>query len=527
MVFFRSRAAHRDGNSTRGRQGPVDYDVFEGLPVRRWARQNFVVSQTLKSCVDVDGGRTGWMQDAAEMPMPKDSHLLSPTSRALLNSARTGCKYIKAPERSNRDGDDAKDTKGVNGSIAVPFARTFTVGKWAVLPRHMEPLEPEYLAKRRSNFVPMTSAVDTGDEGISSANTRLRRTQFKRADPVTGAILLYDAAVPEGHIVEGEVSTTEPVGSTAEEKPAIATPSPGTVIEGVGIVDQEGLVIANVDEVLVTPVPRRRFPPKRRLRGPGRGKRKKVMFVHGRGHDIYSRESTRPVSSSGLTNMTMPGANGSSAEPEDHSTPTFNDDDLDFDGDGDGDGEVDGENYEDESEEDIEMDDKPEEEMHDVESIREGGDQQFRVDAPPTAFKPEPELEEINLEDLPVETTTQDAPAADFTPQPKEAKAGESPVPTTPRSAEPTPKLEEASVVESCAETSPENTRAVVSDSESVEVMVDNLPAEAVTQNALVTDFMSEPEDSKVYDVPVDTTPQDTSTADSLSESKEIELDEI
>ncbi|KAI5299004.1 autophagy protein atg9, partial [Ascosphaera pollenicola] len=349
MVFFRSRAAHRanaygEGSQPRGRQGPADYDVFEGLPVRRWARQTFVVSQTPKS-VDPDG-QLGWMQNPSELPMPKDSHLLSPASRALLSSVRAGCKYVKAPERSNRDGGDAKDANGPDGKLAVPFARTFTVGRWAALPRHMDPPEPEYLAKRRSNFVPMTGLTGTGSDFISAGNAKLRRTKFKRTDPATGTVMVYDAAVPEGHTVEGEVTKDEHTAQQPKEG-TIATPSPGTVIEGVGIVDPGGVVIANVDEVLVTPIPRRRFPPKRKFRGAGRGRRKKVMFAHG-GGEGYGGGGHQTMSASGLDPTSASGADNS-GRPEDHPTPNGHDDDLDGDND----------NYGDESDEDEEMTDRP------------------------------------------------------------------------------------------------------------------------------------------------------------------------
>lgn len=293
--------------------------------------------------------------------MPKDSHLLSPASRALLSSVRAGCKYVKAPERSNRTGGDAKDASGPDGRVAVPFARTFTVGRWAALPRHMEPPEPEYLAKRRTNFVPMTGVTGAGSDFMSSGNTKLRRTKFKRTDPATGTVMVYDAAVPEGHTVEGEVSKDEEIAQQSKLEGTIATPSPGTVIEGVGIVDQGGIVIANPDELLVTPIPRRRFPPKRKLRGAGRGRRKKVMFAHG--HDSFGRNTygAPPTSDMGPTSST-PGANDS-VRPESQPTPGAQDDDLD--------GDNDNDNYGDESDEDEEMPDRPESEAPTTEDVQQ------------------------------------------------------------------------------------------------------------------------------------------------------------
>ncbi|KAI5295289.1 hypothetical protein KEM52_001808 [Ascosphaera acerosa] len=199
--------------------------------------------------------------------------------------ARAGCKYIKAPDRSEfKNGADGEeeDTDGEGFS----FTRTFPVGKWASLPRHMELPEPEYLAKARPNFVPLTGFIGADKDGFVATKDRvegMRKVHVKQVDAGTGKAWLYKTIVPEGYVVEGELANGDPQTEQQEsaEDVAIATPAPGTVIGGIGVVNSKGVLVANIDEPLVTPQSRPRVPTKRRMRGgPGRGKKKRVMFAH-------------------------------------------------------------------------------------------------------------------------------------------------------------------------------------------------------------------------------------------------------
>lgn len=256
------------------------------------------------------------------MPMPRDSEMLTPLSRALLRAARAGCTYIRAPDRAatedemmrddrETDADDsaitgtvgagAATTTGTSSSTttaaaapaaAAPaagnvglgqFERKFSAGKWLSIPRHLEPPEIEFLAKRRAGLTAYgAAAVVNADAqtGEVSFQVQLRRARFKKFEPATGAMIVYDALVPEGYTVEGEVPITAEVKSEEGEKVTFAKLSAGAIVEGVGVVGEDGLVVARTDETLVNSAPKRRVPPpKRKTKGPGRGKKKKVMFA--------------------------------------------------------------------------------------------------------------------------------------------------------------------------------------------------------------------------------------------------------
>ncbi|KAF4285842.1 hypothetical protein KXX16_002917 [Aspergillus fumigatus] len=282
-----SRSGRQFGeNANRTRTGQIDHDVFEGLPVRRWTRQRQTISQVPKteiseSLIQGPGGK----QALPEHPMPRDSHLLTPMSRALLRAARAGCIYIrkaqKEPEDEEKEATDVEEQPMIQSTD-----RSFTARKWAALPRHMEPPEVEFLAKRRPGLPSLYGASTTGVDGAAN-NVPMRRTRFKKVDPVTGNISIYEAWVPEGHKIEGEITDEAQVRAENKEVAVIPeAPAPGTVVEGVGVVNAEGVVVAEAGSVSVmTPPKRRPPPPKRKAKGFGKGRRKKVMFAPGDGAD--------------------------------------------------------------------------------------------------------------------------------------------------------------------------------------------------------------------------------------------------
>ncbi|KAF4237287.1 hypothetical protein CNMCM8980_007163 [Aspergillus fumigatiaffinis] len=282
-----SRSGRQFGeNANRTRTGQIDHDVFEGLPVRRWTRQRQTISQVPKteiseSLIQGPGGK----QALPEHPMPRDSHLLTPMSRALLRAARAGCIYIrkaqKEPEDEEKEATDVEEQPMIQSTD-----RSFTARKWAALPRHLEPPEVEFLAKRRPGLPSLYGASTTGVDGAAN-NVPMRRTRFKKVDPATGNISIYEAWVPEGHKIEGEITDEAQVRAENKEVAVIPeAPAPGTVVEGVGVVNAEGVVVAEAGSVSVmTPPKRRPPPPKRKAKGFGKGRRKKVMFAPGDGAD--------------------------------------------------------------------------------------------------------------------------------------------------------------------------------------------------------------------------------------------------
>lgn len=268
--------------------------MFEGLPVRRWTRQHQTVSQAPKpdeaeSIFQGPGGK----QTLPEHPMPRDSQLLTPTSKALLRAARAGCIYIRQAPKEAEDinliiNEEKETTDVEEGGAAAsgqPKAeRSFVTRKWMTVPRHMEPPEVEFLAKRRPGLPSLYGAAATGIDG--APNVPMRRTRFKKMDPVTGNVSVYEAWVPEGHRIEGEIAADDQVvPGNAEATVNSEAPAPGTVVEGVGTVNAEGVVVAEAGSAAVMTPPKRRPPPPKRKGKGFKGRRKKVMFAPGEGAD--------------------------------------------------------------------------------------------------------------------------------------------------------------------------------------------------------------------------------------------------
>lgn len=192
--------------------------------------------------------------------MPKDAHLLSPMSQALLRAARMGQVYKPPPAQIEEDKELGEDE-----DVDADVESTFAVRRWALVPRHLEGTEPEYLAKRRKGL----PSVYGGTVMPQGGTIQMRKTKVKKTD-TDGNTAVWDVLVPEGQTVEGEILEGESFSTQA-------APAPGTIVEGVGVVNAEGLVIAG--DQMSTPARRRPPPPKRKAKGPGRGRRKRVGFV--------------------------------------------------------------------------------------------------------------------------------------------------------------------------------------------------------------------------------------------------------
>jgi hypothetical protein len=247
---------NRDRSNRSGR-GQVEHNVLEGLPINQYKEVEVTIGPSSTETKRRD--QNEWMP-----PMPRDSHLLPEHSQLLLRAARSGRIYKPpAPPEEDKDGLEEEDEHK-----EVP--QGFTVKKWVKVPRHLEDAEPEYLAKRRKGLP--SQYVASGQ--VSAQPAALRETKVKKTD-AEGNVSVYKVLVPEGQAVEGEIQATDAV---IEAAPVAA--APGTIVEGVGVVNAEGVVVAN-DILQQTPPRRRPAPPRKKKRsGPGRGK-KKVVFVEG------------------------------------------------------------------------------------------------------------------------------------------------------------------------------------------------------------------------------------------------------
>jgi hypothetical protein len=224
--------------------------------------------------------------------------MLPEHSQQLLRAARSG-RTVK-PAVPLEDDIEMKEEEEEPKEIRTGF----TIKKFVKVARHLEAPEPEYLAKRRKGLPSPYAQLN---------QAAVRETKVKKLD-AEGNVTVYKVLAPEGQAVEGEVAPTD---EAMEAAPAIA--APGTVVEigsMVGVVNADGVVVAN-DIIQQTPPRRRPPPPKKKGRGgPGRG-RKRVVFAEG------STEQGTPASNAGSDRPQIPGLKheGGSVEPSDRDTP--------------------------------------------------------------------------------------------------------------------------------------------------------------------------------------------------------------
>lgn len=208
--------------------------------------------------------------------------MLLPHTQQLLRIARSGKFAQKRKAQQDLDADDEGFGEREDGAIAEEIIgkangieeRTFMVKKWkptpdsAIVPDH---LHLEFLAKRRKglpNFYhgAANEAVPNGVPQLTKRKTRVQRV----LDPATGQSVVYSVLALEGQNLENELpeeSTMEPAALAA-----------GTVVEGLGTVNADGVI----DLTPANPPPaasRRARPPPKKKGGPGRGK-KRVTFTN-------------------------------------------------------------------------------------------------------------------------------------------------------------------------------------------------------------------------------------------------------
>ncbi|KAK5107752.1 hypothetical protein LTR62_000728 [Meristemomyces frigidus] len=257
------------GRSNRSGRSQADNDVFEGLPVKQWGQQLARISLAPSATGEEQKANDRW----GDPPMPRDFQLLQPWTQGLLRLARSGKVGTKRkPDPDSMDEDGVDEEKTAEETQAALEDRGYVAKKWKIVPEAL--LEPEhkhfeFLAKRRKG---LPSLYGPGVD--NSAPVPMRKTKVQKAGP-GGEVNVYEVLVPEGQHVEGEVAET---AELADVK--IVAAVPGTVIEGVGIANEEGVVVAEHLKPLVSA--RRNRPPPKKKGGPGRGK-KRVTFTNADG----------------------------------------------------------------------------------------------------------------------------------------------------------------------------------------------------------------------------------------------------
>ena len=259
---------------------------MDGLPVRQWRKQPTIANVAPQKEAQVDSSEkdTIWR----ELPMPKGSELYPPWSQALLRAARAG-RIVKPPPKPIEDDKEGGEDEDAEGELDTGFLAT----KWSHISREAEQPEPEFLAKRRKGLPTLY-----GGTGSPAAIATLRKTKVRKTGN-DGNTVVLDVLVPEGVIIEGEVAEGEDVTTQ--------TTAPGTFVEGIGVANADGVVVAG-DQVVPTPQRRRPPPPKRKPKGPGRGRKKKVVLENGpdgtaTAVDAHSNEAGAAGSGSGMSGV--------------------------------------------------------------------------------------------------------------------------------------------------------------------------------------------------------------------------------
>jgi hypothetical protein len=222
--------------------------------------------------------------------MPKDSHLLPQHSQDLLRAARSGRIYKRpAPpeeedadpeviEKQEKKDDDSKETG-------------FSARAWKQIPRQQEGPDLEYLAKRRKGLITYSKPLPPVPTVVK---TTVRRTD------AAGNQYTQDVVVPHGQQVDGEV-----VAQTVIPDPSLAP-------------------VPEAFSVQPTPPKRNRPIQKKRPKGPGRGRKKKILPPT----SVPQAIPVDGVIPSGGNAPTVVGPDGIKTEPEDSATPgnTINED---------------------------------------------------------------------------------------------------------------------------------------------------------------------------------------------------------
>ena len=268
-----NRANNRSGRTQ------IEHDIMEGLPVRQWKKSIGTVNLAPPR-EDLSSARQNGIWK--ELPMPRGSELYSPMSQALLRAARMPQMH-KPPAPLLEEDKELGEEEDAEGEPDT----TLIVNKWSLVPRNMEEPELEYLAKRRKGLPP----VYGGLSNVSGQTPTMRQIKVRRVD-ADGNAHVWDVMAPEGTAIEGEILENEAIRTQAA--------APGTVVEGMGIANAEGVVVMG-ETAQPTPTRRKPPPPKRKHKsGPGRGRKKKMVPALGTENLMGTPNIVAPVNGEGL-----------------------------------------------------------------------------------------------------------------------------------------------------------------------------------------------------------------------------------
>lgn len=197
----------------RNRQGHVDHDMFEGLPVRHWRRDLITVAP---STVDDPPVKNDiW---AVELPhgMPKDSHLLPQHSQDLLRAARSG-KIFRRPSQEEEEAE-AEALVGEKDVKKEQEVKGFVARAWKQIPRHQEgpDIGYEYLAPRRKGVITVAQSLE------ALYVPTVIKAKVRRID-AAGNEYVQDVISAHGQPIEGEVISQTTIADPTAAAAAVAS----------------------------------------------------------------------------------------------------------------------------------------------------------------------------------------------------------------------------------------------------------------------------------------------------------------
>ncbi|KAG9244988.1 hypothetical protein BJ878DRAFT_567082 [Calycina marina] len=231
---------NRAQNRRQNRIGINDHDIYEGIPVRHWRRDYVTVLPPPEQDTNASSNNIWASELPKNISMPKDQSLLPQHSAELLRAARSG-KIYKRPspvEEEEADADVIGDKPEKKDNEVKD--KGFGVKAWKQIPRHLEGPDLDYLAKRRKGLITISSKP-------AQAGPTITKAKVKRID-AAGHEYVENVTIHPGQKVEGEV-----ISQTTVPNPAAAPADFAPV-----------------------PTPPRRIP-KRKLKGPGRGRKKQKI----------------------------------------------------------------------------------------------------------------------------------------------------------------------------------------------------------------------------------------------------------
>lgn len=197
----------------------------------------------------------------------------------MLRLARSGKVGTKRKPDPDMDDEKAEDEVAEERKVELAEDRGYVAKKWKPVPESQLEAEHrhfEFLAKRRKGLPSLYGP----EQANAALQVPMRKTKVQRTG-AEGEVVVYEVLVPEGQSLTHEIDA-----AALTANPALLTLAPLTLASGTVI---EGLGIANADGVLVTPLlqpssalaaaPRRNRPPPKKKGGPGRGK-KRVTFTN-------------------------------------------------------------------------------------------------------------------------------------------------------------------------------------------------------------------------------------------------------